>query len=323
MKTPFLTCVYCLTLLSNICAVGCSRRDDKLTDIAGISSLEVEHSSPTSFAELAWSPDGLSVAARTYTELNSGTVTVIDLQTGTARNIYDSGGAYMLGPEWSPDGQLLIFAAPRESIPHQGAVIVANADTGQIIHNLGFGSYATWTADPETVIVLGFDSSCREEIPIYKYNLATGMRRILGSTISCFAESAHRLDASIDGKLLVSDNTGMKTQVLSITDGTELGAFSPPNKRDTVWSPSGTILAFLAGGVNSQVEDDGIVLASADGTCLSEPLELGTELLSLDWSPDGNQLVFSTRAVDRLYFLDLTTGVGKQLMDSFQANCGN
>lgn len=322
MKPPFPTRIWCLILLSILCAVGC-RQADPLAEIEGIHSLEVEHSSSTSFAELAWSPDGRSVAARTYTESNSGTVMVIDLLTGMARNIYDSGGAYMLGPEWSPDGQSLIFAAPSESIPHQGAVVVADADTGQIIQNLGFGGYATWTADPENVIVLGFESSCREEIPIYEYNLATGERRLLGSTISCFAESAHRLDASTDGKLVVADNTGTRTQILSIVDGSIFGGLAPPVRRETVWSPSRTVLAFLDGGMNSDVEDDGIIFARADGTCLSEPLKLGAELLSLDWSPDGNQLVFSTRDADRLYFLDLTTGVGEQLMDSYRAKCAD
>ena len=90
-----------------------------------------------------------------------------------------------------------------------------------------------------------------------------------------------------------------------------------------MWSPNGTVLAFLAGGMNSQVEDDGIILARADGTCLSEPLQLGAELLSLDWSPDGNQLVFSTRDANRLYFLNFTTGVGKELMDSYRERCGD
>lgn len=321
MRAVILLNLRCLALLSIVCVLGCQRQEDRLADIEGISSLEVELDSSTTFAELAWSPDGLFVAARTYGEVNNGIVTVIDLQTGSARSVYDSGGAYMLGPEWSPNGQLLIFAAPTESTPHQGAVVVADADTGQLIHDLGFGSYATWTSAPENVIVLGFDASCREEIPIYEYNLATAERRVLGSTVSCLAESAHRLDTSTDGKLLVADKTGTKTQILSIADGAELGALAPPVRRETVWSPSGAVLAFLDGGMDSQVEDDGIILARADGTCWSEPLRLGVELLSLDWSPDGNQLVFSTREADRLYLLDLTTGVGKGLMDSYRERC--
>lgn len=323
MRTPILTCLRLLTLSSIICAFGCHRQKDQLIELEGVSSLEVRHAPSTGFSELAWSPDGHSVAALAFAGQNNGSVALIDLQTGMARTLYESGGPYNLLPEWSPNGQSLIFAAPTESIPHQGGVVVVDADTGQITNNLGFGGYATWTADPENVIVLGFESSCREEIPIYEYNLATDTRRILGSTISCFAESAHRLDVSADGKLAVSDNTGTRTQILSIADGTELGALSPPVRRETVWSPSGTVLAFLDGGMNSEAEDDGIILARADGTCLSEPLKLGVELLSLDWSPDEKQLVFSTRDANRLYFLDLTTGVGKDFKDSYREKCAD
>lgn len=321
MRKSIYACMSFVTLSSIICVLGCHRQDDQLTEREGVSALTVKHVPSTAFWELAWSPDGRSVAALAFAGENNSSVAVIDPQTGTTRTLYESGGPYELGPEWSPDGQLLIFAAPSESIPHQGAVVVADADTSQIIHNLGFGSYATWTADQEIVIVLGFDSSCREEIPIYEYNLTNGERRMFGSTISCFAESGDRLDASKDGKLVVADNRGTKTQILSLADGTELGALSLPLRRNTVWSPDGTMLAYLAGEVDSQVEDDGILFASADGTCLSEPLQLGTEFLSVDWSPDGNQLVFSTRDADRLYFLDLTTGVGKELMDSYRERC--
>lgn len=320
MKTVFLTRICFLTLLSILCAVGC-RQADPLAEIEGIHSLEIEHSPSTLYRELAWSPDGRFIAARIFEGQDNSSVALIDLQNGTAKTLYEAGGPYSLLPEWSPDGQSLIFAAPTESVPHIGGVVVADAQSGQITRNLGFGGFATWTADLETVIVLEFESSCREEISIYEYNLTTHVKRIIGSTISCYVESGDRMDTSTDGKLAVPDSTGTKTQILNIADGTELGALNPPVKSKIVWSPDGTMLAFLAVGVDPLSENQGIIFASADGACLSEPLELGVRLLSLDWSPDGNQLIFSTRDADRLYFLDLTTGVGKQLMDSYRAQC--
>ncbi len=323
MRTPILACLRLLALSSIICVLGCHRQNDQLIELEGISSIDISHNPSLALWDLAWSPDGHKVATRAYTEWPNSTVTIIDLQTGQTRTIYESGGDYFLGPEWSPDGQSLIFMAPTEVVPHSGGVVVVDAQTGQITHNLGFGGYATWTADPELVIVLGFSSSCKEEVPIDEYNLTTGDTRTLGATGSCFADTADSLDASSDGKLVVPNTTGASNQILSIADGARLGMLVP-FRGDTVWSPSGTMLAFIASSERNQPQDNQIMLASANGMCLSDPLALENELYSLDWSPDGNRLIFSARDKrNRLYFLDFTKGVGKELMDSFQSNCGN
>ena len=76
--------------------------------------------------------------------------------------------------------------------------------------------------------------------------------------------------------------------------------------------------------------DDGSVLREAQ-EALHRAVNASRVLASfpgvgggLDWSPDGNRLIFSARDKrNRLYFLDFTKGVGKELMDSFQSNCGN
>jgi len=323
MKTPPLTHFNFLNLLFIISAVGCSYQDDQLTDAEGISSIQIEHNPPTLFTELAWSPDGRSVAARAYAGWPNSIITVIDLDTGKTRTVYESGGDYFLGPEWSPDGQSLIFMAPTEVVPHSGGVVVADAQTGHIIHKLGFGGYATWTADPELVIVLGFSSSCDKEIPIDEYELTTGITRTLGVTSSCLSDVADSLDVSFDDKLVLPDTTGTKNQILNIVNGTELGTLIPL-RGNTVWSPDGTTLAFITSSLRNQQHNDQIGLANADGACLSEPLTMENELYSLDWSPDGSRLIFSARdRQNRLYFLDLTTGVGKELMDSYRERCAD
>lgn len=323
MRKLFLTCIYFLTLLSIVIGVGCGRQSDQLTDVEGIRSIQVDHSPSTLFTELSWSPDGRFVAARAYAGWPNSIITVIDLETGKTRTVYESGGDFFLGPEWSPDGQSLIFMAPTELVPHSGGVVVINAQTGKITHNLGFGGYATWTTDLERVIVLGFSSSCQKEIPIDEYNLTTGITRTLGVTSPCLSDTADSLDASSEDELVLPDTTGTKNQILNIADGTELGTLIPL-RRNTVWSPDGTMLAFITSSMRNQQQGDQIMIASADGACLSDPLSMGNQLYSLDWSPDGSRLIFSARdKQNRLYFLDFTKGVGKQLMDSFQSNCGN
>lgn len=313
--------LYFLALSSVIFVLGCHRQDEYLLDLEGVSSLTVKHTPSMAFWDLAWSPNGRSVAARAYEGWANSTVTVIDLETGKTRIVYESGGDYFLGPEWSPDGQSLIFMAPTELVPHSGGVVVVDAQTGQITHDLGFGGYATWTADPERVIVLGFSSSCDKEIPIDEYKLTTGITRTLGVTSSCLSDVADSLDVSSDDKLVLPDATGTNNQILNIADGTELGTLIPL-RGSTVWSPDGTMLAFITSSLRNQQHDDQIMLASADGVCLSDPFTAGNELYSLDWSPDGNRLIFSARdRRNRLYFLDLTTGVGKELMNSYREKC--
>lgn len=333
MKASNRTCVCLMSVLSIICVLGCHRQDKQLAGLEGVSSLTIRHTPSTAFSELAWSPDGRYVAARAYAGQNNSVVTVIDLQTGETQRLYESGADGFHGPEWSPGGRSLIFhissspvsplgGGPVEMIPPYN-IIVVDADTGQITRDLGFGSYATWTADPERVIVLGqSQGACGKEMPIDEYNLTNGVTRTIGHTGTCWPEVMDSLDASVEGKLVVPSIDGTNNQILDIVSGNKQGNITP-TRGSTVWSPDGTTLALVAKELDSRVGTDGVMLASADGVCFSEPLRLNSYLYSVDWSPDGSRLVFSTRDVNRLYFLDLTTGVGKQLMDSYRASCAN
>lgn len=52
-------------------------------------------------------------------------------------------------------------------------------------------------------------------------------------------------------------------------------------------------------------------------------LDLGYVIKSIDWSPDGKQIVFSTTKPGELYFIDMTTGVGKEWFNSYKERCQN
>lgn len=331
MKTRIFTCLRFLAISLVISVLACHHQDDQLTDLAGVSSLTVKHAPPTAFSELAWSPDGQFVAARAYAGQNNSVVTVINLQTGTTQRLFESGTDSFHGPEWSPDGRSLVFHIPSSLVsPLSGGpvevippynIVVVDADTGQISRDLGFGSYATWTADPERVIVLGQgQGECGKEIPINEYSLTSVITRTISYTGTCWPEVVDSLDASVKGKLVVPNIEGTHNQILDIVSGTEQGTLTTM-RGSTVWSPDGTMLALIAKELDSRVGTDGIMLASADGACFSEPLRLNSYLYSVDWSSDGSRLVFSNRDVNRLYFVDLTIGVGKELMDSYRERC--
>lgn len=331
MKTRIFTYLRFLALSLVICVLGCHRQDNQLTKLEGISSLMVSHTPSTAFSELAWSPDGQFVAARAYAGQNNSVVTVINLQTGTTQRLFESGTDSFHGPEWSPDGRSLIFHIPSSLVSPLGGgpvevippynIVVVDADTGQITSDLGFGSYATWTADAERVIVLGqSQGECGKEIPIDEYSLTDVITRTIGYTGTCWSQVVDSLDASIEGKLVVPNIEGTGSQILDVANGTEQGALTPM-RGSTVWSPDGRMLAFITKKMDSGAPTDSIFLASGDGACLSDPLEFNGYLYSVDWSPDGSQLVFSNRDVNRLYFLDLTNGVGKELMDSYRQRC--
>jgi Tol biopolymer transport system component len=163
--------------------------------------------------------------------------------------------------------------------------------------------------------------ACGNEISIDEYDLTSSETRTIGHTGTCWPEVIDSLDASVEGKLVIPSIDGTHNQILDIASGAGQGAMTPI-RGSTVWSPDGTMLAFIVKELDSRVGTDGIMLASEDGSCFSEPLRLDSYLYSVDWSPDGSRLVFSTREVNLLYFLDLTTGVGKDLMDSFHERCG-
>lgn len=331
MGPSVLACLRLLALFSIVCLRGCHRQDDQMTGIEGVSALTVKHTPSTAFSELAWSPDGRFAAARAYAGQNHSSVTVINLQTGTTQRLYESGQDSFHGPEWSPDGRSLVFHIPSSLISPLGGgpvevipsynIIVVDADTGQITRNLGFGSYAAWTAAPERGVVLGpGQGTCGKEIPIDEYSLTSPVTRTIGYTGTCWPEVTDSLDVSVEDKLVVPNIEVTNNQVLDIVSGSKLGSITPI-RGSTVWSPDGTMLAFIVKELDFRVGTDGIMLASADGSCFSEPLRLDTYLYSVDWSPDGSRLVFSNRDVNRLYFLDLTIGAGKELMDSYHEKC--
>ena len=237
-----------------------------------------------------WSPSGDRIA-----------VTYLPVDDGDHSGLYtmdpDGSGARELVPgpvshaRWSPDGQRLVFSRGTPALIH-----TLNADgTGLApMPSLQPDQQGPeWSPDgrqigflrPGTLWLMGADGTNERQVdvPLGAGNLAW----------------------SPDGKLIAFNTTldmGGSAIRLVNSDGTNPRVFTPPCSSPGEcgeylrprWSPDGTRLAYMSliYGVGMMM----IHVANLDGSEVSS-FEVGVQIQrpSVEWSPDGRRLVFTTR----------------------------
>lgn len=129
-------------------------------------------------------------------------------------------------------------------------------------------------------------------------------------------------DLSSSNLLAVSNWDGLA--IVDLSNGNRVGVIPRYNLNSPRFSPDSQILAYTESDSDPTINkwSDVIHLVNATNpSCSGDALDLGYVIKSIDWSPDGKQIVFSTTHPGELYFIDMTTGVGKVWFDSYKENC--
>lgn len=228
-------------------------------------------------------------------------------------------------PALSPDGQKIAFLREKPSGGH--AIYIMNID-GTVITEVtsvnytnppafpyGYGWKITWSPD-------GGSLAFNDDINIFIVKTDGTDRRLLTNGVGP--------DWSPDGsKILFLFNASFGGSLNTIKpDGSDRRTLPPlPDfyswYYDAAWSPKGDKIATIAFDSANEVvftmNSDGTNAVEAIVYCLGASLGC-SRISNVDWSPNGNSLVFFVLSTGQLYAQHLTSGESTQLTNSLGRN---
>lgn len=308
MRTITRSAVYlCLAALLASCA---SRPAAPLgSGIAKIGAINVPLHDPL------WSPDGRQVLATHTTAIHTWTseIYAIDVSSNKVRAIVQTDYGNLQARAWSPDGTRVAFSSdPGGEWPAAiWLVDVAGATPRQM---LAPGYDAAWSPDGERIAVFSTSLDHDKETRVLSIiDLATGKTKQVYA-VSAKYTTTMGLAWSPDGRRLAFSAAMQDTDQSPRFPHVDLYDLEISNSeitRITVdgvnasprWSHTGSLLAYIR--TSPGAIDWTLVIGSADGKCSRD---LGTPADSVDWSLDGNRLVFSDDGT--IYVMDLAIALG-------------
>jgi TolB protein len=242
----------------------------------------------------AWSPDGRRLAFVSNSCDSCGNnVYVVDMDTGSLRQLTDVFRSISLDLTWSPDGsQLALVGALDHTLEDPGGIYILDVDSGDFsrIHaDTANEQTPTWSPDGTqlafiaTGSVLGYPH-------LYLVNAdGSNLRSLRNDTRNSGlmqAWSGNRLVYGVwqDGLHLVT------LEGEQIVDEQLLASGMMP-----VWSPDGGRIAFASSGawLWSTGVTGHVLISRPDGSDVRLVSELSLDwIVRLAWSPDGSRLAF-------------------------------
>jgi eukaryotic-like serine/threonine-protein kinase len=240
----------------------------------------------------AWSHDGRSIAYR-----SAGAIWVSDAEGANPRAITQPEPLIIrhTEPAFSHDGRAIVFV--RQLSAQRGELVVVDLRTGGRRDLTVDGALArspVWSPDDRFIY---FTSSRGGTLNTWKIPVASGDPE----PITAGQEDNEDIDLSIDGRRLAfsSSRTNIGLAEMSLEPAslgrlTWLTAESARGETAPRYSPDGQRIAYFTN--RNSLEQDTLWVMDADGRNATRILEDGRFNIHPRWTPDGETLVFASRA---------------------------
>ncbi len=256
--------------------------------------------------------------------LNSNHEGAADVLTSTP---FTSFAGYEIDPSLSPDGNRVAYAWTDNYWEEEFDLYVKQVGSEvplQITNMDGFEASPAWSPDGSTIAFAGFHEGSGS---IYTVPSLGGPARKVADANSW----VYGLDWSPDGAHIVFAERGADAgldfhlELLAIDSGRKRGLTVPPTSghRDhsPTFSPNGRYIAFVR---NSPTGGGDVVVLNVDGGTPRRLTHLHARIYGLDWSEDGNAIVFASHhpGISRLWRVGPDGGGLEQIPTTARAIMG-
>jgi len=197
-------------------------------------------------------------------------------------------------PDWSPDGDFVVFASARDDVYDMELYVMRNDGSDQhllMYSQPGDDWGARWSPDGSRIL---YQSNRDENFELYTVN-HDGEEM---TNISQHSANESRPDWSPDGQhiVFVSDRDGNNEIYIMDQDGANVVRLTdhPADDTNPHWSPVGEHILFES----TREHESNIYLMATDGTGLLRLTKLGHDDTSPCWAMEGEKIVFSSKRND-------------------------
>ena len=265
----------------------------------------------SSYAEIAWAPDGAMILAVGIPGAPSTQSNLfgIDIPSGEVHRLTPAPGQFS-NASWSPNGSQAVLTVDLNTVSLMDV-------PGGTLSYLSTGEASAWLPNGQEILIYSGDLSLRgtDHRELRVVDLEGNVTRVLPigdrSTETADVEYVSALSLSQDATRLAFSiavpqrGRNLRTSYIADLVSGSVVRFRPDERTGHLtWAPDRDVVAYIRYGVDDYVGR--LVIADADGTCILRP-QLPDEISNISWGPDGTKIALIYYGA--VYLLDLESAM--------------